>query len=194
MVTVVNNAVTDTIIISELYFNMIDNSILQLFFFLLPAVVVGLVAFYFFQMFTRNEERRRQFLIRKENQKNSLPLKLQAYERMALFLERISLGKLLLRVKPSSTSKEDYEKLLTNTIDMEFEHNLAQQIYLSTECWNVIKTTKNATIGMIRKAGKKEDVESADKLREVLLTNLMDQPAPTDAALDFIKKEVRNII
>lgn len=173
---------------------MIDNNVLQLFFYLLPAVVVGLVAFYFFQMYFKNEEGRRRYILRQENQKTALPLRLQAYERMALFLERISLGKLLLRVKPAGKSKEEYENQLIHTIDMEFEHNLAQQIYLSGECWNVIKTAKNATIGMIRKAGKMEEAENADKLREVLLTKLMDQASPTDAALDYIKKDVRNII
>lgn len=133
-------------------------------------------------------------MIRQENQKTALPLKLQAYERMALFLERISLGKLLLRVKPVSQHIQDYEDLLTRTIDMEFEHNLSQQIYVSTECWNVIKTSKNATIGMIRKTAKREDIENADMLREKMLTGLMDQTAPTDAALDYIKNEVRNLI
>ncbi|UJH92280.1 hypothetical protein LZ575_06965 [Antarcticibacterium sp. 1MA-6-2] len=173
---------------------MADNQLLQLFFYLLPAVVVGVVSFYFFQMHTSNEEKRRRFVLRQENQKSALPVKLQAFERMTLFIERISLGKLLLRVKPASNSLEEYETLLTHTIDMEFEHNLAQQIYISSECWNVIKTAKNATIGMIRKAVKREDVDTADKLREVLLTNLMDQAAPTDAALEYIKKEVRDII
>ncbi len=173
---------------------MIDNNILQLFFYLLPALVVGVIAFYFFQMHFKDQENRRRFLLRQENQKTALPLRLQAYERMALFLERISLGKLLVRVKPAGNNTEDYENQLIQTIDMEFEHNLAQQIYLSGECWNVIKTAKNATIGMIRKAGKMEEVESADKLREVLLTKLMDQASPTDAALDYIKKDVRNII
>jgi len=109
---------------------MTENNILQLFFYLLPAVVVGAVSFYFFKMHITNEEKRRRFLLRQENQKEALPLKLQAYERMALFLERISLGKLLLRVKPTSDNVEDYEELLTRTIDMEFDHNLAQQIYL----------------------------------------------------------------
>lgn len=178
----------------QFLFFMIDNTILQLFFYLLPAVVVGVVAFYFFRMHITNEEKRRRFILRQENQKTALPLRLQAFERMALFLERISLGKLLLRVKPGTQSKVAYENLLAKTIDMEFEHNLAQQIYLSPECWNVIKTSKNATIGMIRKASKREDIETADKLREILLTNLMDQTSPTDAALDYIKKEVRNLI
>lgn len=173
---------------------MIEENILQLFFYLLPAVVVGLISYYFFQMHFKNEEKRRRFVLRQENQKDALPLRLQAYERMALFLERISLGKLLLRVKPVSQDIQDYEDLLTRTIDMEFEHNLAQQIYLSTECWNVIKTSKNATIGMIRKTAKREELESADMLREKLLTGLMDQTAPTEAALDYIKNEVRNLI
>src|SRR5690606_15835384 len=109
---------------------MTENNILQLFFFLLPAIVVGAISYYFFQMYFKNEEKRRRFILRQENQKTALPLKLQAYERMALFLERISLGKLLLRVKPVSQNTADYEDLLTRTIDMEFEHNLAQQIYL----------------------------------------------------------------
>jgi 5-methylcytosine-specific restriction endonuclease McrBC regulatory subunit McrC len=65
---------------------------------------------------------------------------------------------------------------------------------MSAECWNVIKTAKNATIGIIRKTGQRENINSAEKLREVILTNLMDQAAPTDAALEFVKKEVRNII
>lgn len=173
---------------------MTENNILQLFFFLLPAIVVGAISYYFFQMYFKNEEKRRRFILRQENQKTALPLKLQAYERMALFLERISLGKLLLRVKPVSQNTADYEDLLTRTIDMEFEHNLAQQIYLSNECWNVIKTSKNATIGMIRKTAKREEIDNADVLREKLLTGLMDQTAPTEAALDYIKNEVRNII
>ena len=173
---------------------MTETNILQLFFYLLPALIVGLVSYYFFQMHFKNEDNRRQYVLRQENQKTALPLRLQAYERMALFVERISLGKLLIRIKPVSQNIEDYEDLLTRTIDMEFEHNLAQQIYLSTECWNVIKTSKNATIGMIRKTARREDIENADMLREKLLTGLMDQSAPTEAALDYIKNEVRNFI
>lgn len=173
---------------------MNEINILQLFFFLLPALIVGLVSFYFFKTYVDDEERRRRFLLRQENQKTSLPIRLQAFERMTLFLERISPGKLLLRVKPSDYSREEYEKILIQNIDQEFEHNLAQQIYFSPECWNVIKTSKNATIGIIRRTGLKDEIDSADKLREVILKNSMEQAAPTDAALDYIKKEVRNFI
>ena len=173
---------------------MNDINIFELLFFILPAIIVGLVAFYFFKMYITNEEKRRMFLIKKENQKGALPLRLQAYERMALFLERISFGKLLIRVKPGNYSVEEYENLLASNIEQEFEHNLAQQIYISGECWNVIKTSKNATIGILRKTAQQEGVDSADKLREVILSNLMEQAAPSETALEYIKKEVRNII
>ena len=71
---------------------MSGEGILQLFGFLLPAVVTGVVAFYFFKLHTKNEDGRRRFLLHKDTQKNTLPIRLQAYERMALFLERISIA------------------------------------------------------------------------------------------------------
>ncbi len=171
---------------------MNGDQILQMFGFLLPAVVTGVVAFYFFKMHTKNEEGRRRFLIHKDTQKNTLPIRLQAYERMALFLERIAIPSLVVRVGPKSDNKGDYENLLIQSIEKEFEHNLSQQIYLSDECWNVIKAAKSATIQMIRKAGLSETA-SADKLREDVLTETMDKPSPSATALSFVKKEVGDL-
>lgn len=173
---------------------MTDINLLQLLFYLLPAVIVGLISFYFFKMHTANEDNRRRYQLKLENQKVSLPIRLQAFERMTLYLERISMGKLLLRMKPKSNDLKAYEDMLVQTIDQEFDHNLSQQIYLTPECWNVIKTSKNATIGIIRKTAKKEDVTNADELRQDILNALMNQIPPTEAALDYIKKEVRNTI
>jgi len=87
---------------------MTEENYLQLLFYLLPAVVVGIIAFYFFNLHIRNEERRQRCLLHRENQKQAHPLRLQAYERMALFLERISPGNLLVRVKPFKNDKNAY--------------------------------------------------------------------------------------
>ena len=171
---------------------MSGEAILQMFGFLLPAVVTGVVAFYFFKMHTKNEEGRRRFMLQKDTQKNTLPIRLQAYERMALFLERISIPNLVVRVGPKSSDKGEYENLLIRTIENEFEHNLSQQIYLTDECWNIIKAAKSATIQMIRKAGLSE-TDSADKLREDILTETMDKSSPSATALSFVKKEIGNL-
>lgn len=167
--------------------------ILSILLYLLPAVLVAVIAFYFFNLHTRNEEQRRRYLLHKENQKQAFPVRLQAYERMALFLERIAPGNLLLRVKPLNEKKEDYASLLIKNIEQEFEHNLAQQIYISSECWNVIKASKNATINNIRKTTANEDVKNADELRQSILTSLIDQQSPSETGLAYIKKEVSRL-
>jgi len=166
------------------------NKIFEVFFYAVPSLITGLIAYYFFKEHTKNEDGRRRFLLHKDMQVNAMPLRLQAYERMALFLERITPSKLLIRVGPISSNKEDYESLLIQSIEQEFEHNLSQQIYLSDECWNIIAAAKNATIQLIRKASLLEKTNTANKLREVVLTEMMEKRAPSDAALSFIKKEV----
>lgn len=170
---------------------MNESKIIELLFFILPALITGAIAYYFFSLHTKNEEGRRRFLLHKEMDKSTLPIRLQAYERMALFLERINPSKLLIRVVPENADKGLYEAQLITTIENEFDHNLAQQIYISDECWNVIKASKNATIQIIRKAGMNAD--SANKLREQVLNNFLDKQPPSNAALGYIKKEIREL-
>nr|WP_315177147.1 hypothetical protein [uncultured Flavobacterium sp.] len=169
---------------------MDTTKIIELLSYTLPAIVTGLVAYYFFDLHTKNEEGRRRYLLNKEAQKNALPLRLQAYERMSLYMERINPTKLLIRIAPISNDKNDYENLIIAQIEQEFEHNLTQQIYMSDECWTIIVTAKNATIQMIRKANMSDRVDNADKLREVVLSDLMEKQSPSNAALAYIKNEV----
>jgi hypothetical protein len=167
--------------------------IFEVFLYAVPAIITGMVAYYFFKEHTKNEDGRRRFLLHKDMQMNALPIRLQAYERMALFLERITPSKLLIRVSPKSSNEESYESLLIANIEQEFEHNLSQQIYVSDDCWNIIVAAKNATIQLIRKAGLLEKTGTANKLREIILTEMMEKRAPSDAALSYIKKEVSDM-
>jgi len=169
---------------------MNSERIIDLFLFAIPSLITGLIAYYFFKEHTKNEDGRRRYLLHKDMQVNAMPLRLQAYERMAIFLERITPSKLLIRVAPLSSNKEDYESLLIASIEQEFEHNLSQQIYISDDCWNIATAAKNATIQLIRKASLLEKTDSANKLREVVLTEMMEKRAPSDAALSYIKQEV----
>ncbi len=172
---------------------MDSERVIDMFLFAVPSLITGLIAYYFFKEHTKNEDGRRRFLLKKELQVNALPTRLQAYERLTLFLERISPSRLLIRVSPSNLNKEDYESLLIQTIEQELEHNLTQQIYVSEKCWNIISAAKNATIQLIRKASLLEKTTTADKLREVILTEMMERRAPSDAALSLIKDEIAEI-
>lgn len=163
---------------------------LALFFYTLPALITGAVAYFLFKGHIDNEKERREIELQNSLNKETLPLRLQAYERMSLFLERITPSKLLIRVAPLSENKNDYEALLIHNIEQEFEHNLAQQIYVTDDCWQVINTAKNSTIQLIRKANMSEKTDSADKLREVILNEMMEKIPPSHTALSFIKREV----
>ena len=172
---------------------METTKILELLAFTLPALITGGVAYYLFQAYFNDQQNTRKWLLQKDAKKDALPLRLQAYERMTLFLERMSLNKLLVRITPISHDKHDYENYVIAQIEQEFEHNLTQQIYITNQCWSVISTAKNATIQTIRKANISEKVTSADKLREVLLSDSMENQSPISLALTFIKNEVNEL-
>lgn len=175
---------------TNLYIKMDSTKIIEILAYTLPSLITGGVAYYLFKAYFKDQQNTRRWLLQKESKKEALPLRLQAYERMSLYMERINPTKLLIRIAPISNDKNDYENLIITHIEQEFEHNLTQQIYMSDECWTIIVTAKNTTIQMIRKANMSDRVDSADKLREVVLNDLMEKQSPSNAALAYIKNEV----
>ena len=173
---------------------METNKIFEILAFTLPAVITGLVAMYFFKTLVSSDEKRRNYLIRKEGQKIALPLRLQAYERLTIFLERISPSKLLLRVKPSGADAESYGNKLIQVIEQEFDHNLAQQIYVSDTAWKAVKTSKSVMIKIIRGAIEKEEVKDATSLQEEIMKATLKNEGPTQAALAFLRLEVQKLL
>ena len=173
---------------------MSDSQIVNLIFFCVPTILTGLIALYFFKTFVKNEENRRNFLIQKDLKNETLPLRLQAYERLTLFLDRISLAKLIVRVEPISEDKQDYLNLLLATIDQEYNHNITQQIYVSNECWSVLLSCKNNTIQFIRKTTANTEVKTSSEMREFILQSLSEQKSPTELGMDYLKTEVSQIM
>lgn len=167
---------------------------LELLLYTVPAIITGAVAYYLFDSYFKDQQNTRRWLLQKENQKQALPLRLQAYERLALFLERINPAKLLIRVSPLSTDKNDYFRLLIQHIEQEYEHNLTQQIYITDDCWTMILTAKNTIIQNIRKTAMDETITTADKLREQILSNLLESESASSVALSYLKTEVLQIL
>ncbi|GAK94401.1 hypothetical protein JCM19298_1529 [Nonlabens ulvanivorans] len=170
-----------------------DDKILLGFIAVLPALVVGFVAFYFLTSFMKNEERRRRFLTVRESQGKTLPTRMASYERMTLFLERIKPNNLVVRTLAGSMTKLQYEQTLIAAIDQEFEHNIAQQIYVSEECWNIIRAAKNTTIQQIRQVAMSSKINNGEDLRQAIVNELMDKRAPSAAALSFLRSEVKDL-
>ncbi|MBC5838067.1 DUF7935 family protein [Flavobacterium muglaense] len=169
---------------------MDSTTITQVLAFTLPSLITGAVAYYLFDAHFKDQKNTRRWLLQKDNQSATLPLRLQAYERMTLFMERINPSQLMVRIAPLSNDKYEYRNLVIAQVEQEFEHNLAQQIYISNECWSIVVTAKNATNQMIRLATENEKVTDADSLRELIISDLLQKSSPSSAALAFIRDEV----
>ncbi|MEO9569919.1 MAG: hypothetical protein ABJH82_07575 [Polaribacter sp.] len=160
--------------------------------YILPAAVTGFVAYYMFNGFIKQQNSEKKLILLSERKKNSLPIKLQAYERLMLFCERINPVKLLVRVKPVSENTNDYLQLLIASIEQEFEHNLVQQIYISNDSWTAILATKNTIINKLKEVA--ETAKSANDLRENVILEYSKTLPPTDTAIAFIKNEVKKLL
>lgn len=173
---------------------MNTDKILELLMYTVPSLITGGLAYYLFDSYFKDQQNTRRWLIQKENQKQSLPLRLQAYERLALFLERINPIKLLIRVVPLNNNKVDYQNLLIHHIEQEYEHNITQQVYVTDALWTILLTAKNTIIQNIRKTTLDETIGNADQLREKILSNLLDGQSASTVALSYLKNEVAEVL
>lgn len=161
----------------------------------LPALIVFFTAWFIFRNMIKNDQEKRRQEIILQSARTVTPIKLQAYERIVLFLERISLESLLVRVsKPEMTSGQ-LQSTLLSTIRSEFEHNLSQQIYMSPQAWEVVKNARSSIIKMINsEAEKLKDNSRSIELSKKLLEKVVElDKEPTRVAIDFIKSEVARI-
>lgn len=158
---------------------------------LLPGILVAVIAYGLIDKFLKSETIRREIEVRKINTSQIIPQRLAAYERMALFLERIKPTGLTRRISPQSTAK-NYEAILIQTIQGEWEHNLSQQIYVNPDSWKLIYSAKNATQNFIRQcaADLGEDASAAD-LQEYIIKRSISENAPSNDALLKIQVDIQ---
>lgn len=161
----------------------------------LPAVIVLLTAYFLLARFFKNEDNKRRYELILENRSQINPLRLQAYERIVLFLERISPESLLVRNNNPKISNQDFQSILLSDIRSEFEHNLAQQIYLSSEAWVVTKGAKESLTKLINiSAGNVNPEGPSLELSKAILENYVKtETSPIATAIEFLKKEVRQL-
>ncbi|MCQ2216912.1 MAG: hypothetical protein MJZ33_00330 [Paludibacteraceae bacterium] len=160
----------------------------------LPGLLVLLAAYYVLDGMLKNEERRRFYDMKRNASKVLDPIRLTAYERFALFLERINPESLILRVHQPGMTAVDLHVALLATIREEFEHNVSQQIYISSELWSVIKNSKESLIQFINTySAKVPDNVPAIELSKILIEtyNSMES-SPIEVALNILKTEVKN--
>ena len=128
-----------------------------------------------------------------DSKRITLPLRLQAYERIVLFLERIQPANLVMRVQKTDMSAAELHLLLLRTIREEFDYNLSQQVYMSATSWEMIKNAREESMAVINRASGQvtPDSTASDLARIIFEISLQNETAATTAALNFIKDEAR---
>lgn len=178
---------------------MSDDQLYQLLLALLPSIVVLLVTVYLIRQFLSSQGTQRQgdrmAELKKEDRRQALPLRLQAYERLALFMERIGPGYLVLRVHKANMTAGMLHDELTATIREEYEHNVTQQIYVSDKAWEKVKKAKEETIRLINLAYAQagDGPTSTDLSQKIFETVSRLSHVPGDEALVVLKEEVRKL-
>lgn len=124
-----------------------------------------------------------------------LPIRLQAYERMCLFLERISPNNLVVRLNDSAYSAKQFQQILLGEIRNEYNHNLSQQVYMSDQAWEAVKSAKEEVIAVINQAGEElsEDAKGVALAKKVFEKMMEKEQDPIGYALTLVKDEIRQV-
>lgn len=162
---------------------------------LLPALLVAGAMYLLVQKYLERDYRKRVLEIRLKNSETILPIRLQAYERVILLLERLTPSNLMIRVSPSGLSATEFQVLLLQEIRAEFTHNLSQQLYMSEAAWQQVKKAKEDVVTMVNQnyqslPDKSKGTELAKRVLENVLHNEID---PSAQALQFLKREMHEI-
>lgn len=163
--------------------------------FTIPSFIVGAIAWILIDRMLKSEESKRQLDLRIKNQALFTPLRLQAYERVALLLERITPVNIIQRVSRPGLTAEELKHLLVNDIQSEFNHNLSQQIYVSHQVWSLARAVKEQIIQLINIAymSLPENARGLDLSKAIFAILIERDENPTQKALDFLNKEVHLI-
>src|SRR5882757_561517 len=112
------------------------------------------IAFYLIKPYLDRDEKIQLLEFKKTISNQTLPLRLQAYERCVLFIERVNPANMLIRLNAPSYSAHELYSLVVDEIRNEYLHNITQQIYVSSRAWGVVKHVKEDTLGIINNAVK----------------------------------------
>ncbi len=156
------------------------------------SVAVFMAAFITMKTFVKTEQMRLQDDYRKQTSNLVLPARLQAYERMVLFLERIAPDSLVLRSHKTDMSAHQLHIELIRSIKTEYEHNLSQQIYISAGAWTLIKNAKEEILKAINIASSKisENASGLELGKVIIEVSSQVTKLPNQIALEYLKKEV----
>jgi hypothetical protein len=160
---------------------------------LIPGLLVAGVVYFLISKYMDHENKKRTFEYKLETQKHITPLRLQAYERAILYLERISPNSIILRTYKSGMSAKLLQADIVKAIREEYEHNMAQQVYISPGSWSMLKQAKEETTKMINLAAMHIPNDAGgNELAQIIFEAISKiEKLPSDVAIAYLKNDLQ---
>jgi 6-phosphogluconate dehydrogenase len=180
------------------------NQVLEVLKYLLPSLVVFITAYALIRMFLDDIKNKPQPAVKEndapdlltiETHKALLPLKLQAYERIILYLERINPESLIMRNHRSGMTALDIQRELLKNIREEFEHNHSQQLYLNPETWDAVRNAKEEMTKLVKLAGTQVEISTSALAYSETFLKMAAQLSqlPTNFAMEKLRAEMKQL-
>lgn len=172
-----------------------ETIIFQIALIIVPAGAVLLTAIFFLRKFSEREMRAAQIELKMERQKFFLPHRVDAYQRAILLMERIHPNSLIMRHHNPGLPAMAMQTQLLESVRQEYEHNMAQQLFISPEAWDLVKKSKEETLKIINLAGKQMEPTSMAMDLSAKVFEIVGEVGqlPTEIAVDVLKKELQQL-
>ena len=153
------------------------------------------IAFYLFKPYLDRPENIQQIELKRAISSQTLPLRLQAYERVVLFIERINPANLLVRLNGAAYSAAELHGLIVSEIREEYQHNVTQQIYVGNRAWAVVQRIKDDTLSVVNNAVKALPENAAGlELSKIILAHLGKlEDNPYEIGINLVKQDMEEL-
>lgn len=161
-----------------------------------PALIVFFTVYYLFKQYLDQQLQVKAMEFKHNQQSTTIPMRLQAYERLSLFLERISIPGMMLRVQQDNMTAKEMTYALMISVQTEYEHNITQQVYVGNHLWRIINFAKEDVLGTIQMVAEKMPAgATAQDFGKAIIAELASREMqPLQTALQAIKKEAAVIL
>ena len=166
---------------------------------ILVALISGggvlLMAYLFLKKSGEKELRVAQIELKKERQKHFLPMRVDAYQRAALLMERIHPGSLVMRLHNPGLPARKLQADILQGIREEYDHNVSQQLFISPQAWEMVRNSKEETIKIINLAGNQMEATSLSTDLAAKIFEIVAEVGklPTEITVEYLRKELQEL-
>jgi hypothetical protein len=169
--------------------------VLQIALIIFPAGAVLLTTIFFLRRETSKEIRNMQIELKKERQQFFLPSHVEAYQRAILLMERIHPNSLVMRLHNPGLPAMALQAKFLDSIREEYDHNVAQQLFVSPQGWEMVRNSKEETIKIINIAGRQMTPTSTGMDLSAKIFEIVAEVGrlPSEITVDYLKKELQEL-